>query len=160
MKHDMDKVTAKLIIRQLERQDIELLRTWRNDSREYFFNKEIISRDAQVGWYERYINKSNDYMFTAVDRKTNKICGFAGVYDFKDKQCEFGRIVTGENAGRGIGTEMTMAICELVFDNYGVGRIVSEVLVSNIASNRMFIKAGFSLIKEKDNINYYEKRRI
>ena len=51
------------LLRSIDVDDIELLRGWKNEHRQYFFYKEIILEEQQRAWYSRWAIEPNDHMF-------------------------------------------------------------------------------------------------
>jgi len=53
-----------LALSHIQVEDLEHLRQWKNDHREFFFYQEQISVDEQNRWYESFMNRPGDLMFT------------------------------------------------------------------------------------------------
>lgn len=66
MKHHFEISTDKLHITPLYSEDIESLRVLRNrdDNRKWFFSSELITEESQRAWYESYLTKPYEYMFS------------------------------------------------------------------------------------------------
>lgn len=56
-------------LRSIGKQDIENLRTWKNDNKTSFFLNQDITPEQQEKWYGNFVNRDNDYMFV-VEQKT------------------------------------------------------------------------------------------
>ena len=43
--------------------DLENLRQWKNEQREFFFHKDIITIEQQCAWFAKFKARKHDYMF-------------------------------------------------------------------------------------------------
>lgn len=73
-------------LRSIDVSDLDLLREWKNANRQYFFDREKISRDQQATWFAGFLRRSEDHMFMVqVDGSPIGCMGFrlrAGEIDF------------------------------------------------------------------------------
>lgn len=63
-----DAITADfggnlLVLRTVQAGDLENLRHWKNEQREFFFHKEIITIEQQRAWFVKFQAHNYDYMF-------------------------------------------------------------------------------------------------
>jgi len=79
----ISKDNDEFIIRSISLQDIELLRTWKNDHRDSFFFKEIITPEMQKNWFLSYLQRRNDFMMIII--KSNEKIGCIGFRLLIDK---------------------------------------------------------------------------
>lgn len=56
----------KLALRAVADVDLETLRQWKNEQREFFFHKEEITPAQQRSWYAAFQSRPNDLMFMTV----------------------------------------------------------------------------------------------
>jgi hypothetical protein len=68
-------------LRALEKEDLQLLKDWRNipDFRKYFREVRELNMYNQEKWLEITNNRSTDFMFGIVDLKTNELIGAGGL---------------------------------------------------------------------------------
>jgi len=59
----IDLEDNSLIIRAAEENDLENLRQWKNEQREFFFHIEMITPDQQRAWFAKFQARNHDYMF-------------------------------------------------------------------------------------------------
>jgi RimJ/RimL family protein N-acetyltransferase len=52
-----------LILRKANENDLENLRQWKNEQREFFFHKDIITLEQQREWFTKFQARDHDYMF-------------------------------------------------------------------------------------------------
>ena len=55
--------TLSLTIRSANENDLENLRQWKNEQREFFFYKDIITPEQQRAWFVKFQARNHDYMF-------------------------------------------------------------------------------------------------
>lgn len=70
MKHGYCSESDAILIRPLEKRDLEYLRSWRNDEKlsNYLQNIPYITEEAQIKWFEKYLEDKNTLFFTIVDK--------------------------------------------------------------------------------------------
>jgi RimJ/RimL family protein N-acetyltransferase len=152
-----------IILRPLEREDIEPLRILRNrpENRKWFKNCTEIPKEEQIKWYEKYMKKEGDYMFAIVECNTPKeFIGAVALYevDTITQSGEFGRIIIDkEKASRsGLGYDATVGACQIGFEQLCLRTITLEVFSDNISAIRTYEKAGFVACKKTSTIIYME----
>ena len=59
-----------MVLSSINRDDLELLRKWKNANRESFFHKEIITKSDQEKWYNKYASSENYYIFMILYENT------------------------------------------------------------------------------------------
>ena len=75
-------IKGKLIgLCPLENEDLEFLRTWRNNPnfRQYFREYREISKDMQAEWYKRTLNDKSTIMFAVRRLSDNALLGCCGL---------------------------------------------------------------------------------
>jgi RimJ/RimL family protein N-acetyltransferase len=61
-----------LCLRAVNEHDLENLRQWKNEQREFFFHKDLIMPEQQRAWFAKFQARNHDYMFV-VDLNGNAI---------------------------------------------------------------------------------------
>ena len=72
----------KVYLTSIEREDLEILRNWRNreDFRKYFREYREISKDMQEKWYQtKVLSDPSTIMFSIHDSLTNELVGCCGL---------------------------------------------------------------------------------
>ena len=64
----------RLIIRSIKIKDIEILRNWKNQNKNFFFTKKAISIPQQKKWFQLYNQQTYDLMFMVVFEEENFGC--------------------------------------------------------------------------------------
>jgi RimJ/RimL family protein N-acetyltransferase len=131
-----------LILKIADQTDLELLRQWKNEQKQFFFSKEEISIEQQLIWYYAYEKRQNDFMFmTSYD---SQIFGCMGIR-WKENCWDVYNVILGlkEFGGRGL---MSLTLKELITFalTIKVAPITLQVLKDNPAVN-FYSKQGFSI---------------
>ena len=128
--------------------DIEQLRIWKNENRQYFFNKNIISSKDQAKWFNNFLKKEDDYIFMVKYGDSSIGCiGFrllSGVIDIYN-------VILGDKQymSKGIMSFVLTLMCSFIFDNYKNDKTV-RVLLDNPA-RKWYKKNNFFEVCEKED---------
>lgn len=141
---------AKIYLSNLERDNLEQLRLWRNNPelRQYFREYREISPDMQKAWYEsRVLNNPNQVDFEIHDLETSKLIGHCGLYyiNWTYRTGEFG-IYLGDTdyRGKGYGSDSLKTLVKYGFDDLNLNRIWAEVYTNNTALD-LYTHVGFKV---------------
>lgn len=136
----------KVCLRLIQAKDLENLRHWRNDNRQYFFDSVFITPEMEQKWFKGYRQKENDLIFI-IETPAGRPIGTVSLYriDPAAKQAEFGRMVVGDLANRqkGFGYDAARALLAWGFSTLGLEKIVLEVWGNNQPAIRLYEKLGF-----------------
>jgi len=147
MKHEYTVSYGRVLLRPLAQTDTEELRLLRNRKREFFLNSTVISAETQKKWYQQYLEKPGDYMFSICHGVSGKWIGAVGIYDVEPESgmAEFGRLLIGCElvTERGLGTDATKAACVFAFQQLRLKRLKLNVYHDNTAALVTYLKAGF-----------------
>ena len=147
MQHELKGEFGDIQLRPLAYADIEAIRILRNRLSDWFIDRQQISQEGQEAWYQRYLKAPGDYMFIAEWKGwPNAVLGAAAIYniDAQRQTGEFGRLmVQTDCTGRGVGFQITAAVCHIGFDQLGLSEITLEVLTDNLRARRVYEKVGF-----------------
>jgi len=156
MKHDYIILTENLKMRQVQPEDIFHIMEWRNneETRKWFLNSKIITREEQALWYQEYLEKDNDIMF-AIEEKSNAyvIIGTIALsdIDLDNHIAEAGRFMIGspDAHGKGIGFESMAAVCEFGFKSIKLKKIYCRVYEDNKSCSKILSKVGFKIMSKE-----------
>lgn len=141
-----------LVLRPIERKDIETIRLWRNieSTKKTFIDTRLISREMQVRWYENYQGNVADRMFMI--ELEQRAVGIIALYHIDEvtKQAEMGRLLIGDLSARGksVGIKATKLLCEYGFNKLGLEKIKLEVFEDNFPALSVYEKIGFKKVSE------------
>ncbi len=147
MQHEFRIEIDDLVLRPIEKEDVDRVRKWRNKEsiRKSFLYQAIISSSEQYQWYQSYLEKEDDIMFIIEFR--DMPIGAVALYhiDLINKEAEFGRLMIGEESARGnqIGYKTTKLVCEFGFEKLNLAQIKLEVFSDNPYAKKHYIHAGF-----------------
>ena len=148
-----------LTLYSIRSSDLDRLRIWKNEHREVFFHKEIISYSDQEKWFRDYLSRPNDFMFTIFVREIPIGCmGFRYI----DKVIDVYNVILG-NTQMGKKSYMSQALqimCSYARQYYTCEQ-TARVLITNPAilwykKNNFNIKTVYNdhYILELDENNF------
>jgi len=107
-----------------------------------------ISKYDAINFFKETSKSKNEILFAICDNKTDKHIGNCLIsnIDWINKRCRFGRLI-GEKSKRkkGIGTEVTRLVQEIVFYKLNLNSIYCAVNHNNKASIKSNLKAGMKI---------------
>lgn len=129
-------------IRAAAKDDIELLREWKNANRDSFFYRQKISKIQQEAWFIAYLQKKNDFMFVAELNEKIRF-GCLGARYTNDKEWDIYNVINGSEATQGKGY-MSVALQKLISFCHATthAKISLKVLNTNPAQH-WYKKNGF-----------------
>lgn len=142
-----------LRLRSITSADLENLRQWKNTHRKSFFYQEVITRDQQSLWFEKFQARDNDYMLVAENYKNGAYVPI-GCMGFRilDDTVDVYNIMRG--AASAADASFTMQDAFSLMNAYilslGYDNITCMVLKTNPAL-KWYYKNGFEILEEKDN---------
>jgi len=139
----------KVSFRQIEKEDLALLRDWRNQERVRKCCREyrLLNMANQMNWFERISTSGVDDMFVVIaDGKPAGVCGLAHI-NWKNRCAEInyylGRQVS-PSANVVIGMEVYGFIKKKAFEEYNLNRITGEAFSYNQGAVELALKCGFT----------------
>lgn len=137
----------KVVLRAIEKEDNEFLRTMINDPE---LESNVIgwsfptSKIEQEKWFENQVCDKKNLRF--IIEYENKAVGLATLtnIDWKNRKATHGIKLYGEDIkGKGIGTDTVRAIMKYAFEELQLNRLYSTIMKHNIASQRLYAKCGW-----------------
>lgn len=138
-----------VVLRPISLQDIEMLRRWRarDDVRVWFGDQNVVTAEAQRRWFEHYLARPDDVMFTIAlgDVPVGAVALYA--IDFPAGDAEYGRLMIGEPAARGkrVADRASEALCAWGFGDLGLSRIHLWVREENRPAIALYDRIGFEM---------------
>ena len=172
MNHNITVTNGNVRLRPLSKNDIELLRVWRNDNDNSKFLSPVphITPERQQAWFGDYLADSDTYSW-AIDEilELDRCVGSVSLYHFtkdlsafgnheydlsikneeakaKGLACEFGRLMIGDTEARGkkIGLSATKLCVDIAFKILDVEILYLSVDKENIPAYKIYREAGFA----------------
>lgn len=143
-----------LTLKKLEENEIEILRTWRNDPRVLKFmlsNNSYISKEEQKQWFNSIKNSQNSFYYMIY--KDDLLLGYSAIknIDYKTKIGEPGGIIK----------ELILACLkafityDFYFDELGILATYAYIKNSNTKSHNYAKSLGYKQDKSKNNGDFY-----
>lgn len=159
MKHAYHTSWEGILLKPLTEEDALKMRILRNRNAQYFLNQDFITEEMQKQWYERYLQKESEIMFSIVfEEQPDLFLGAVGIYDIdmENKECEEGRFLVDHEttSEKGIGTRALTAVCRFARDELLMEITKAVVRKENGRSLAVHKKVGFEIVGE-DEDSYY-----
>lgn len=146
-------VNGRVRLRLLEEADLPTTLAWRNQDhiRKWFFNSAVITPEQHRGWWERYLQKDDDFVFVIEETETlNRPVGQVALYniDWAAGTAEYGRLMIGAPEARGLGLAR-LATTRLVDEAFGglhLKEVHLEVVPANEAAMAVYRACGFTAV--------------
>jgi len=151
MDHNFTAKYQNVMLLPLTKEHIESLRTWRNDTQNTRFLRSIpfITPEMQDNWYKTYLANADELCFVIYENQVlNRVVGSLSLYDFHDRQAEFGKILIGDEQahGKSVGYHALLAVLRIAFEELKLEKVVLRVYDENIAAKHIYEKAGFQKV--------------
>jgi diamine N-acetyltransferase len=133
-------------LRLLEERDLATTLSWRNrdEARVWFKTSTPLSMDQHAGWFGRYREKDDDFLFAV--EADGQLVGQAAVYDidWKAGRAEVGRfLVAPEFSGRGLIGQACQLLVEWCEGSLGLSYLFLEVFENNHRAIRVYERNKF-----------------
>lgn len=141
--------SSGILLRPLERSDLETLAKWRNTPEIYqqFFNTFPIAMSGQETWYQDLLKRPDAKLFiieTLADGQAIGTIGYDHI-DWKNQKAELGNTLIGELAYRGkdLGKEAVRLMLHFGFSEMNLNRIYLKVYANNKLAIHVYESCGF-----------------
>ena len=148
----------KIKLRTLLPTDLEFLQKIENDRRlwEYGSDRKIFTKEELTNYIKNSsekIQKAKQFRFV-VDYNNTPI-GFVDLFEYKDSGAGVGIIIDEEYQKRGFASESLRLLIDYSLEDLKLKNLHCKISKSNLRSIQLFARAGFTFIKEKDNVCFY-----
>jgi RimJ/RimL family protein N-acetyltransferase len=142
-----------VILRAIEKSDLPLLRTWRNEEnfKKHFREYLEISDLAQQKWYEEDVNNnSRIIMFAIVDSNNSQLVGCCGLtyINWVHRNADFS-FYMGKDLSyiddEGYALEAAQLLIDFGFNQIGLKRIWTEIYEFDFLKDKFLNEIGFQL---------------
>lgn len=143
----MNIVGKIVVLRAIEKEDLEVMRKMLNDPD--IEDKVVgwslpVSKYQQETWYENNIaDQKNNRFIIDYDNEAIGIATLVNI-DWKNRKATHGiKIIKGNFRGKGIGTDVVMALMRYAFDELQLNRLEGSWYKENVASINLYTKCGW-----------------
>ncbi|MBL8522973.1 MAG: GNAT family N-acetyltransferase [Betaproteobacteria bacterium] len=140
----------KVILRELERSDLAILNSWRNDHAtidQLGSAFRFVGTEVDEKWFEGYLaSRSHNVRLAICDEKSRKVIGAAYLLeiDWISRSAEFAIWIGEATArGKGAGETATRAMLRHAFHDLNLHRVHLAVIAGNKAAAALYRKIGF-----------------
>jgi len=138
-----------IVLRPLEKVDLELKIRWYNDPQvnQFLLLEERLVRDKTLKWFDA-ISQDRTRMDLIIENDDSEPVGIAGLVNIdKNNRTAESFIVIGETAywGRGVMIEALELLLKWTFDNLALEKIWALALPTNVASIVSMKKLGYQI---------------
>ncbi len=163
MDHHYEGSYQNISLRPLAQEDIESLRSWRNDPDNTAFLRKLpyITSSMQQEWFGKYLQDPDEMIFAIVETaQLKRLIGSLSLYHFHEKDCEFGKILIGDPDAhsRKAGLNATIAAVTIAFEQLKKEQVYLQVYEDNSKAVTVYNNAGFSVSdchKDENGLNEY-----
>lgn len=145
--NDMTTETKNLVIRIMEKRDIENARRLHNDDSTLFqlTDVEHVSEAQQESWFQSISTSRRSKRYVAHEKKTGD---FVGVFridelDFKNRSACVGLDIARDKRRRHYSYEIYGYFLDYLFDQCGLHRLYLVTLETNAVARNLYAKLGF-----------------
>ena len=143
---DKDKISIKPI----NKSHLSKLRLWKNQNKNNFFHKDLITQEDQTKWYKLFKSRKNDYMFVITNN--NSLVGCMGIRLINDEWDVYNVILGNlKYSKKGI-----MSIAFLKMIEYALSLKKTEISLKVLKNNSAIIwykKQNFEIINSNENFH-------
>ncbi len=144
-----------IILRPANKCDCIDLYKWRNHvfAREMSRNNKEINYEEHVNWFKDSLKNLNRKFYIAVDNNGDKIGHVR--FDKEDGSAEISVTIDPNKWGKGYGTLLVRIGTKKYMKENMVRKVRAEIKKGNIASEKIFEKAGYKKVKDNGDWSEY-----
>ncbi len=151
--------TERLILRELREEDAkEMFKNWTSDDEvskyvRWCTHKNVEETKEYIKFEIERCKEKDYYNWGIILKDNNELIGAIGAFPSEDGRIEMGYNISKKYWNNGYTTEALKRVLEYLTDEIGIYRYRCAHNVSNPASGRVMMKAGFKYVKD----DTYEK---
>lgn len=144
----MDIVGERVILKEITREDTELIIHWRNKKfvQERFIFQEKLTKEEHEKWLSDMVATGRVKQFIIILKNGMIPIGSAYLRDIdkKNRKAEYGIFIGEEDAtGLGYGSDVTKLLSEYAFKRLSLHKVYLRVFSDNKRAIQSYTKAGF-----------------
>ncbi|MCS6818791.1 MAG: GNAT family N-acetyltransferase [Chitinophagales bacterium] len=134
-----------VLLERLKREQIEMVRTWRNDPKisRHMFHRGIITPSMQAEWFESINNKENFFFLISYSRKYVGLINMSSI-DWAEHTAYSGLFIyEDEYLGTDVPVRASLAMLDVFFLLGGIKKVFAKVRGKNRVAHRYNTQLGF-----------------
>ncbi len=153
-------------LRELEKNDLEIINSWRNNPDLISFLVapfRYIAPEVDEEWYENYLANRNTCVRCAIVNENAELLGLISLLNIDNinRSASLGIMIGSEkNCGAGAGTFAIKEMLNHAFINLNLNRVDLTVLATNARAIHVYEKCGFVLEGTKRSCVYKNGKYI
>ncbi len=147
---------GKTVLRSLDKEDLELVRNWRNNEsvNQHLLHREYISKEAQLKWFAK--TETDNALYLIIEENAQPLgLIYATEIDIQ-KNSFYGNIMMGYPLQKDAWTSVkaVLLLCDLMLLRCNFKIIYSVVHKNNSPALAMNRRLGFIPFKEDEDVSY------
>lgn len=154
----MERISASseelVYLRPMEEADADDIVAWRNKERvrHNFLYRKLFTKEGQLNWLHTQVEPGHVAQFMICEKDSGRAVG--SVYfrdiDREKSRAEYGIFIGEDDAvGKGYGTQAARLALNIAFEELGLKTVFLRVFEDNIGARKSYERAGFLLIKDR-----------
>ena len=137
-------------IKPINKSHLSKLRLWKNQNRNYFFHKDLITQEDQTKWYKLFKSRKNDYMFVIINN--NSLVGCMGIRLINEEWDVYNVILGNlKYSKKGI---MSIAVFKMIDHALSLKKTkISLKVLKNNPAIIWYKKQNFEIINSNENFH-------
>ncbi len=125
------------------------------NARFIFYTDVNISLEDEINYVNSKL-KSKEFIFSMLEKKTDKFIGNIELKNIKKGTAEFGICITYAMQDKHYGSEAIRKFLDYSFEEFNLDRIYLKVFPDNLRAIHVYEKIGFKRYDRRDNDVYME----
>lgn len=150
-------------LKTIETSDLDDLRNWKNENRQFFFYKEIITEEQQQNWFEKHQKNDDDFMFVVQEESAGDFVNIGCMgYRLEDDHVDVYNIMRGRSVP---ASTHSMAEAFQMMNNYiaeSYDMPISCVVLTDNPARKWYEKLGFISKEQREDhvLHVLDKSRL
>lgn len=145
-----------IFFRKADMKDLDLTYIWANDkeTRKNSFDSNEIGFDEHKDWFKKKLDSCNSHIYIFMNGSSP-----IGVLrlDVHDDISEISYSIDQKYRGQGYGKKMLLELEKLINEDRALSKhLKAEVKFDNIASQKIFEKLNYGVIKKSDRLEFFK----
>ena len=144
-----------ITLTRLTEEKIEMVRNWRNDEKisVYMENRDEITPEMQVKWFQKINNNNNYYFIIEYDNKEIGLIDIRDI-DYTLKEGEYGIFIYDDYyLDSDVSFRAYLCLLDYCFNELNLERVTGHIMKENKRSIKFSIFLGYKLDPDQEDVN-------